>query len=410
MKSILERKISIEESKAFLETFSIKQSDKGSLNGLTFAVKDLIDIGGYKTSCGNPSWLKTHPVAASNAVCVDQLLNEGAECIGKTISDELAFSLEGENFFYGTPLNPRAPDRIPGGSSSGSASAVSCGLVDFAIGTDTGGSVRVPASNCGIFGMRPSHGFISLAGVNPLAPSFDTVGVLARDSSILSKVAEVLIGFEINPKFDVGTIYLIREALDLVDEEVREAIQKPINHLRNLFPDRLREFSIREIDGEMNEKGLKNWYETHYTIQWADIWSSLGSWVEEAKPEFGPRIKKNFDIVKDLDRSKLEVSIRKRFHYFRRLKEFLKPNDLLCIPTAPAVAPLKGSLGIDRTKSDYHLRTLSLTSTSGIGRLPQVSLPMAHVKGVPVGISLLGAYGEDSFLLSVVNKIASEEK
>src|SRR4029077_5312214 len=101
--------------------------------------------------------------AAAHAVCMEQLLAAGARCEGKTVSDELAFSLIGENHFYGTPLNPRTPGRVPGGSSGGSASAVACGLVDFAVGTDTGGSVRVPSSNCGIWGFRPSHGFVSVA-------------------------------------------------------------------------------------------------------------------------------------------------------------------------------------------------------------------------------------------------------
>src|SRR5215207_7948504 len=168
------------EDDAFIEGVEeVDPTRSGLLDGLSFAVKDLIDIGGYKTGCGNPSWGDTHPLASMNAVCVEQLLDAGARCVGKTVSDELAFSLLGENHFYGTPLNPKAPDRVPGGSSSGSASAVACGLLDFALGPDTGGSVRVPANNCGVWGMRPSHGFISVAGVNPLAPTFDTVGILA---------------------------------------------------------------------------------------------------------------------------------------------------------------------------------------------------------------------------------------
>src|SRR4029077_4269094 len=132
-----------------------------------------------------------------HAVCVEQLLAAGAHCVGKTVTDELAFSLIGENHFYGTPLNPAAPGRVPGGSSSGSASAVACGLADFALGTDTGGSVRVPASNCGLFGLRPSPGMISVAGVMPFAPTFDTVVVLTRDADVLARVAGTLLGIEI---------------------------------------------------------------------------------------------------------------------------------------------------------------------------------------------------------------------
>ena len=169
-------KISFEQSGAFIERIALPATHSGPLDGLSFAVKDIIDVAGHRTGFGNPTWLETHPPATVSAVCVEQILQAGARCEGKTITDEIAFSLLGENHFYGTPLNAAAPDRVPGGSSSGSASAVSCGLVDFAFGSDTGGSVRVPASNCGIWGLRPSHDRISVAGVLPLAPTFDTVG------------------------------------------------------------------------------------------------------------------------------------------------------------------------------------------------------------------------------------------
>src|SRR5215471_15571364 len=181
--------ITVEQSGAFVEEFELPPTGDGPLAGLRFAVKDLIDIGGRKTGCGNPSWRDTHPPARSHAECVEQLLAAGARCVGKTVSDEVAFSLIGENHFYGTPLNPRAPDRVPGGSSSGSASAVACRLADFALGTDTGGSVRVPASNCGVWGLRPSHDSISVAGVMPFAPTFDTVGIHARSADILGNAA-----------------------------------------------------------------------------------------------------------------------------------------------------------------------------------------------------------------------------
>src|SRR5881409_2776312 len=185
--------ISVAQSSAFLTTFELPPTGSGMLDGLCFAVKDVIDVAGWKTGCGNTTWRDSHPTAVANAVCVEQLLQTGARCVGKTICDELAFSLLGENHFYGTPLNPQAPDRVPGGSSSGSASAVPCGLVDFAVGTDTAGSTRVPASNCGIWGFRPSHGVISPAGVNPLAPSFDTIGILAGSADVLIRAVGVLL-------------------------------------------------------------------------------------------------------------------------------------------------------------------------------------------------------------------------
>src|SRR6201984_2383595 len=216
--------ITVAQSNAFVTTFDLSPTCSGPLDELRFAVKDTIDVAGFKTGCGNPTGRDFHPAAVVHAVCVEQLLHAGARCVGKTISDELAFSLLGENHFYGTPLNAHAPDRLPGGSSSGSASVVACGLVDFALGTDTGGSTRVPTSNCGIWGFRPSHGFVSLAGVNPLAPSFDPVGVLSQSADVLAKVGLVLLACAPGSAKEPGNIYLIDEAFALADAEVRQAL------------------------------------------------------------------------------------------------------------------------------------------------------------------------------------------
>ena len=137
----------------------------GPLEGLSFAVKDIYHIAGHRTGFGNPTWLNTHQPADRTASTVSRLLDAGADMVGKTLTDEMAYSLTGENAHYGTPVNPAAPDRVPGGSSNGSASAVAGGLVDFALGTDCGGSVRLPASYCGILGMRPSLGRVPVDGI-----------------------------------------------------------------------------------------------------------------------------------------------------------------------------------------------------------------------------------------------------
>ena len=402
----------VEEGRAFVQKVEVNSTGSGPLDGLSFAVKDLIDIGGYKTGCGNPSWRYSHPPATVNAVCVEQLLAAGARCVGKTVTDELAFSLLGENHFYGTPLNPKAPDRVPGGSSSGSASAVACGLADFALGTDTGGSVRVPASNCGTWGLRPSHGFISVAGVNPFAPTFDTVGILASSAAVLARAASVLLGQEVAPHEEPSTIHLLREAFSVADPEVRRALDPSMERLGHLFGERLRETSLREIDGESEESeetGFQKWYETYSVLQWAEIESCLGAWVAAANPAFGPEAEQNFELVKNLDRRQVRRAAQHREEYFLKLKRFLGPNDLLCMPTTPALAPLKGTIGArgHAAASDYYPRTLSLTSVAGIGRLPQVSLPLAESGGVPVGLSLLAANDRDALLLDVVRRVAA---
>lgn len=396
---------SAEQSGAFVELFELPPYRSGPLDGLTFAVKDLIDLAGRVTGCGNPTWWETHPPAAANAVAVDQLLAAGGRCVGKTLTDQLAFSLDGENYFYGTPLNPRAPNRVPGGSSSGSASAVACELADMALGTDTGGSIRIPAHNCGIYGFRPSHGRISVAGVMPFAPTYDTVGVLARDVDVLERTARVLLGNNERSTGEVRTLHLLAEPFALADAEVRDALAGRVARLREQFGERVRETSLREVDGVAGAEGLGPWFEAFHVVQWAEIWSSLGAWVEEHHPAFGPRTERNFGLVQGLDRSRLANAVLAREQLFRALDRFLGPRDLLCMPTGPCLAPPKGSLPADRSAGGYYPRTVSFIAISGVGRVPEVSMPLAETGGVPVGLSLLGKHGEDIFLLDVVRRL-----
>jgi len=406
----LPRKFSIQESGAFVEIVKLPATAPGPLDGLRFAVKDIIDLAGHRTSCGSPAWARSHPPATANAICVDQLLGAGAQCIGKAICDELAFSLDGENYFYGAPLNPRAPHHLTGGSSSGSASAVACGLADFALGTDTGGSIRVPAANCGIFGWRPSHGFISMAGVAPFAPGFDSVGLLAESADLLARAGSVLLAAPVPGDVEVGALHLLREAWAICDQEIRAALGRALQLLQSLFGGKVQETSLREIDGQAADSGLSGWYETSSILQWCEMWNCLGSWVESAKPALSPKAVKFFDLIKNADRGRLGDAIRTRGRYFRRLQNFLGPRDLICFPTVPAPARLKGSLKVeqpDKPKISYYPRTLSLTAIAGIGRLAEVSLPLAEVGGIPVGLSLLAAHGRDAFLLGVVQLVAA---
>jgi amidase len=396
---------SVEQSSAFVETFELAPTGDGPLAGLRFAVKDLIDVRGKHSGCGNPTWRKTHPVAADSAVCVEQLLASGAACVGKTVTDELAFSLGGENHFYGAPLNPAAPDRVTGGSSSGSASAVACGLADFALGTDTGGSVRIPASNCGLYGIRPSHGRVSVAGVMPFAPGFDTVGLLARDVDVFTRAALALLGLDRVASTERGTVHLVREAFGLADEAVRQALWPAIDALRKLLDGRVRETSLGELCGLKEAADLATWLDTFTVLQWAEIQSSLGAWIAAARPEFGPGTAANFKMVRELDRTRVAAAANRREEYFGRLRRALGARDLLCFPTAPSIAPLKGEIR-DR-RGDYYRRTLSLTSIAGVGRLPQVSLPVATVASAPIGLSLVAGPGEDSLLLEAVGDFAS---
>jgi amidase len=401
--------ISHEQSGAFIERFTLPPTKDGPLRGLRFAVKDLIDVAGHPTGCGNPTWLATHPPAAYSAVCVEQLLAAGAQCEGKTITDEFAFSLLGENHYYGTPLNPAAPDRVPGGSSNGSASAVACGLVDFALGTDTGGSVRVPASNCGIWGWRPSHGLISVAGVMPFAPTLDTIGVFTRSAELLQQVAAVLLATEgtATTEKSANSIYLVREAFKLADPEVRNSFEEPISRLHEILDMQVLEKSLMQLCSDERAADPMIWVTIYRMLQGTEFQSTLGTWIDDAKPRVGPALAAGLEFVKQLDRTRIGEFVGLREHYARGLNTALSSGHLLCIPTAPTVAPLKGSKAYDRT-GDYYWRTLALTAIAGVGRLPQVCMPLGQVDGAPVGLSLLAAHGRDMELLAAATRVADQ--
>ncbi len=381
--------------------FNLHLQDQGHLKGLRFAVKDLIDVAGYVTGCGNPDWQAQQQPAVAHAICVELLLQAGAICLGKTQTDELAFGLTGENAFYGTPPNPAAADRVPGGSSSGSAAAVALGLVDFALGTDTGGSVRVPAANCGLYGWRSSHSRLSLAGVAPLAPSFDTLGLFARSPEILGQAAQVLLAEPLVAGAAPRRILMPLEAWESADQPIRKALEPLVAALAMHWP--VERFSLEDLAADARE--LAAWCEVFQTLQWAEIRSTLGSWVEQRQPRLGDRTAHNFQLTRQLDRRLLPQALERCIRWRQFLQQILAPGTVLCLPTVPCLAPVRGSLGLDRTQGDYFPRVMALNALAGIGGLPQVSLPLAQSDSIPVGLSVLSAAGSDAWLLGALPTI-----
>lgn len=386
----------IANSGAFIEEFTIKPYQTGCLSNLTFAVKDCIDIKNKRTGFGNPTWLDTHSKAVEHAVCVELLLSHGASCIGKTITDEFTYSLIGENFFYGTPVNPKCPDRVPGGSSSGSASCVACGLADFALGTDTGGSIRVPASNCGIYGFRPSHGKISVAGTIPLAPSFDSVGVMAKDASTLNTAASVLLGTETDKLSKPFHVAVIKDILDACNPAVREITLRYLDQ-------HVKDYSLIELSEITSKEVTTAWlFELYGLLHSCELWSVHGSWVECMKPKLGPIADYNFNhIAKVANRQLLANGIKKREWFAKKLQAYLKNDTLLCFPTTPEFAPKKGVYSqkpAARKKGSYFERLIATNAIAVFSRSPQVTIPMEN--DIPIGISFLAGYNQDGFLLS----------
>ena len=362
-----------------------------SLTGLTFAIKDIIDVQGVVAGCGNPDWLRTHAPAASNAPVVDRSLQNGASLVGRTVTDELAFSLEGTNVHYGTPTNPKCPDRLPGGSSSGSAVAVAGGLVDFALGTDTGGSVRVPASFCGIFGFRPSHGRISADGVMPFAPSYDTIGWFARSGNLLARVGRVLLSGRPTPV--PGRLLLARDAFALLDPDLANALSESAETLNP--------------DGEIDLFGGQeaHWLEAYRVLQGREIWSKLGNWIMATKPAFGDAIAARFADAATITAEQAGAQEPLRRGIAARLKKILVPGVGIVLPTASCIAPLKSASSAEL--GEFYSKTLTLTCAAGHAGLPQVSLPLASFENCPVGLSVIGAHGSDEALLALAEHIDS---
>jgi amidase len=370
---------------------------QGPLAGLTFAAKDLFDVAGHTTGSGNPTWLATHPPAAATAPAVQALLDAGARLVGKTITDELAFSINGENAHYGTPLNSKAPQRIPGGSSSGSASAVAGGAVPLALGTDTGGSVRVPAAFCGIYGFRPTHGRIPLEGVTPLAPSFDAVGWFTRDADLLERVGRVLLGLRDDEEGQPRSLLLVEDAFAMTEPSVRTALGPAIDAVTATLG------SPRDVT--LSADGLgEGWLNAFRTLQMHEIWRTHGAWITAHKPHFGPGVAERFEASsKVTDNAAAEADIFRR-RVTEQMDSLLSGGDLLLLPTAPGIAPLKNTPQAELDQ--FRARVLSMTCIAGLARLPQVSLPVAEVEGCPVGLSLVARSGEDAMLLAAAKRVA----
>src|SRR5262249_36985891 len=257
----------------------------GPLLGLTFGVKDIYDVAGHKTGFGSPDWLRTHGPAAQTAPVVQRLLDAGAHLIGKTTTDELAWRLTGENAVYGGPVNLNAPGRITGGSSSGSASAVAGGMVDFAVGSDTGGSVRVPASFCGILGMRPTHGRISLDGVRPLAPSLDTCGWFARDLGVFERVGRTLLRDDAPARPPVRLL-IAQDAFEFAGETVAHALRAALDKVAALVG--------TSEPVTVGDEPLTRWIDYFRFLQGAEAWACHGEWISREKPALGPGVKERF--------------------------------------------------------------------------------------------------------------------
>ncbi|MGO4389005.1 amidase [Microvirga sp. 2YAF29] len=375
----------------------VPHAEKGALSGLTFAAKDLFDVAGYPTGCGSPHMLALSGIRTRTAPTVQRLLDSGARFVGKTITDELAFSLSGKNAHFGTPVNGGAPNRIPGGSSSGSASAVSNGLCDVALGTDTGGSVRGPASHCGLFGIRPTHGRVSLELCHDLAPSFDTCGYFTRDGATFARVGEVLLGEDANPLSEKPKLLLAKDAFGLLRSEVREALAPALKRIEAVLgaPEGL----------EVATEGFTALYWAMRYIQSREAWGVNGRMIERFQPPLGPGVLDRFEFSRAVTDAQVAEAQAIRSTFRARFNALLARDTVLVMPTMPDVAPLLSES--DEALNDYRTRALNLLCLSVLSGLPQVSMPLASRLGAPLGLSLMGPAGSDRSLVALAERIAA---
>lgn len=377
--------------------FTIPPTASGPLDGLRFAVKDIFDVAGHRTGAGNPAWLATHPVPTASSPLVDTLLGAGATLVGKVLTDEIAYSINGDNMHYGTPLNVRAPGRVPGGSSSGSAAAVAAGLCDFALASDTGGSTRVPASYCGLWGLRTTHGVLSCRGMVPLHPSFDTATWLAHDARTFARVAAVLLP----PSTHRFRRVLQADALSaLADPAFAEPLSRVV-----AAATRLLQAQAEPVTVTRGDETLDDWRQAYATAGGHEAWRVHGAWISANRPVFSKAIGARWATAAGIDDAAARTAWA-RVHDIRAHVRGLFGNDAIAvIPSAAGAAPALDASGdaVDALR----MRTLQITCIAGIAGLCQVSIPFTGADGLPRGISLVGPAGSDAELVKLAIHIAA---
>ncbi len=375
----------------------VPHAGSGPLSGLTFGVKDLFDVAGYPTGGGNPLVLALSGIKAQTAPTVQKLLDAGARMVGKTVTDELAFSMNGNNAHFGAPINGGEPTRITGGSSSGSASAVSSGLCDFALGTDTGGSVRAPANHCGLYGLRPTHGRISLQGALDLAPSLDTCGWFARDVYTFARVADVLLAADVPPPPPQVRVLWPADVWGLLVPGVVDALQAATQRVTAVLgaPTRV-EVALDSFDAM---------YWNFRYLQGREAWMTDGPLIERFAPPLGPGVAERFAWSRAVTDAQVAAACAFRGRFKQHLADLLGADGVLLMPTMPDVAPLR--VAPESSLEDYRNRAIQMLCIAGLAGFPQLSMPMAQRDGAPLGLSLLGPAGSDRSLVGLAQRIAA---
>lgn len=375
----------------------VAHASTGPLSGLYFGVKDLFDVAGYPTGGGNPLVLALSGTKTHTAPTVQKLLDAGAAFAGKTVTDELAFSMNGNNAHFGAPLNGAAPERITGGSSSGSASAVSSRLCDFALGTDTGGSVRAPASHCGLYGIRPTHGRVSLQSALALCHSYDTCGWFARDATTFARVGDVLLGADPAPLPAQPRLLRPTDVWGLIAPDVLPAWDGAWAQIQAAYGEAASTTAALE--------SFETMYWSFRYLQGREAWMTDGAFIERYAPVLGPGVKERFAWSRDVTDAQVEQAQAFRTRFTAHLRQLLGHDGVLVMPSMPDIAPLRST--DEAALEDYRNQAVQMLCIAGLSGFPQISLPLAGRQGAPLGLSLLGPAGSDRSLIAMAQQLAA---
>ncbi|MPZ55117.1 MAG: amidase [Rhizobiales bacterium] len=373
----------------------LKGAAAGPLAGLTAAVKDMYDVAGTRTGGGNPEWLAAQQPAKKHAGAVLRLLDAGATIVGKTVCDEFFYSVSGANAHYGTPANLRAPGRLPGGSSAGSAAATAAGVCDLALGSDTGGSIRIPASQCGIYGLRPTHGRIDVSGMMDMAPSFDVPGWFAASPGVFRMAGAVLL--------DRARVDAPVERLLIADDAFAQA-DAPAAALHRSVLDRAADSLPTPSHVRVAPQGFEAWREAFRIVQGYETWRTFGPFIRRHQPKLGPGIKERMAFAATVTEAQCEAARRVLVLAREHVRALVPPGTVLALPSAPSIAPRVDTPA--EALEDFRVRVMRLTCTAGLSGLPQVSIPAGTVDGCPAGLSFIGWAGGDEALLDLAVALA----
>lgn len=373
---------------------AISGKDEGVLSDYVFSAKDVFKVKGSTWGNGHPDWLRNSHPDEYTAKGIQDLIDHGADLVGKTVCDELCYSISGENWNYGSPLNPHDIRRYTGGSSSGSCASVAGGLVDFSIGSDCLGSVRIPASYNGLLGIRPTYNRIDTTGEAPYCESMDVLGFVANETKVFQDVAQVLLK-EDNESFHFEKLLIAKDGFNAIDKNVREHFDGAIEYIEKSFKE--------VVEEEIAPEGLDSWVKTFQIVQGYEVWESYGGFVNKYRPRLSPGPRGRLKEASEITRKQYDKALIEKRRIEEYIEKVIAKNTIILLPTASSIAPLKTAS--QEEINHYREQSSKLLSISPLSGTPQLTIPLSKQEGVPLGISLIGPKGSDRALIELGSKL-----